>query len=59
MKATSDENLVEAAISNDGANYAPLAVDAKLLDGKEVDKDYGYLPRLALADVASRARRDS
>jgi mannan endo-1,4-beta-mannosidase len=47
--AVNGANLVDAAISPDGANFTPLAVDAKLLDGSEVDKDYGYLPRLALA----------
>jgi hypothetical protein len=47
--AVNGANLVDAAISNDGANFMPLAVDAKLLDGNEVDKDYGYLPRLALS----------
>jgi hypothetical protein len=56
--AATGANLVEAAISNDGVNFTPLAVDAKLLDGSEVDKDYGYLPRLALAasDMAEEAR---
>jgi hypothetical protein len=45
----SGANLIEAAISNDGVEFTPMAVDAKLLDGTEVDKDYGYLPRLVLA----------
>lgn len=47
--AANGPNLVEAAISNDATRFMPLAVDAKLLDGSEVDKDYGYLPRLALS----------
>ena len=47
--AANGANLVDAAISNDGAKFMPLAVDAKLLDGNEVDKDYGYLPRLVLS----------
>ena len=47
--AVSDANLIEAAISDDGIHYTPLLVEAKLLNGTEVDKDYGYLPRLVLS----------
>ena len=47
--AADGASLVDASISPDGENFMPLAVDAKLLDGSEVDKDYGYLPRLALS----------
>ncbi len=53
-----EANLIDAAISHDGVNFTPLALDAKLLDGGEVDKDYGYLPRLALSatGIPSEAR---
>ncbi|MDZ7927301.1 MAG: hypothetical protein U5L46_09530, partial [Agrobacterium sp.] len=56
--AANGANLVEATISSDGVEFPPLAVDAALLDGNEVDKDYGYLPRLALAtsDIPGEAR---
>ena len=50
--AASDANLFEAAISHDGVNYAPLTIEAQLVDGTEVDKDYGYLPRLAISSDA-------
>jgi hypothetical protein len=56
--AAKGENLIDAAISPDGVNFMPLAVDAKLLDGSEVDQDYGYLPRLSLSanDLPREAR---
>jgi hypothetical protein len=47
--AANEANLVEAAISSDGVEFTPLTVDATLLDGNGIDRDYGYLPRLALS----------
>lgn len=39
---------VDVAVSSDGVAFAPLPASARLVDGHEVDADYGYLPRLRL-----------
>jgi mannan endo-1,4-beta-mannosidase len=41
-------SLVDALVSADGVEFTPISPEATLLDGGEVDKDYGYLPRLRL-----------
>jgi mannan endo-1,4-beta-mannosidase len=46
--AADSASLVDAFLSADGVEFTPITPEATLLDGSEVDKDYGYLPCLKL-----------
>ena len=49
--AADDKGLVETAVSQDGVNFHIVDSETELLDGREVDKDYGYLPRVSLSSA--------